>query len=167
MKTKQNKISEGLTQEQQLNEEWIRFGSVGVDSGQLMITDPCYLGSWKDNEVNFTDKMIEIATGKIIQNPRGKPNGYEGIYKDGMTYNEAVEKGIIRDLVDEPTFEYSYDGACKKGENHSVELGDGAGICFNSGFGDGCYEVWGLVKDYGELGKRVKEVKIILIEDLE
>jgi hypothetical protein len=25
-------------------------GRVSVDSGQLMITDPCYLSSWKDNE---------------------------------------------------------------------------------------------------------------------
>ena len=25
---------------------WHRLGSVGVDSGQLMITDPCYVESW-------------------------------------------------------------------------------------------------------------------------
>lgn len=27
------------------------IGSVAVDSGQLMITDPCYLSRWKNNEV--------------------------------------------------------------------------------------------------------------------
>jgi len=26
------------------------IGYCGVDSGQIMITDPCYLSTWKDNE---------------------------------------------------------------------------------------------------------------------
>jgi len=26
------------------------IGYCGVDSGSIMITDPCYLGAWKDNE---------------------------------------------------------------------------------------------------------------------
>ena len=30
-------------------EKKILLGHVGVDSGQLLITDPCYLHDWKDN----------------------------------------------------------------------------------------------------------------------
>lgn len=36
---------------------WERIGEVGVDSGQLMITDPCYIGSqWKDTQFADSDK---------------------------------------------------------------------------------------------------------------
>ena len=36
-------------------------------------------------------------------------------------------------------------------------------MVFESGFGDGEYEIKALVKDYGNWGKRIKEVRIILI----
>ena len=32
------------------------LGYCTVDSGQVMITDPCYLGDWKDNEAFFHPK---------------------------------------------------------------------------------------------------------------
>lgn len=36
-----------------MSDEWEYIGSVGVDSGQLMLTDPCYLESeWKRGDVN-------------------------------------------------------------------------------------------------------------------
>jgi len=31
----------------------IKLGTFGVDSGQVLIVDPCYLDKWKDGEVNF------------------------------------------------------------------------------------------------------------------
>jgi len=32
-------------------DKWIKLGVAGVDSGQLLITDPCYINSeWKKNE---------------------------------------------------------------------------------------------------------------------
>lgn len=34
-----------------ISEKTLRLiGHVGVDSGQVMITDPCYLGDWKNNQ---------------------------------------------------------------------------------------------------------------------
>jgi hypothetical protein len=30
---------------------WIRLGGAGVDSGQLLVVDPCYLKRWRDGEV--------------------------------------------------------------------------------------------------------------------
>lgn len=45
-----------------------------------------------------------------------------------------------------------------KGENGYLKA-----VLFESGFGDGIYEVWGKIKDYKKLGKRIVEVKIKLI----
>lgn len=37
----------------------VLMGYVGVDSGQLMVVDPCYLGKWEDNDAEF-DESIEV-----------------------------------------------------------------------------------------------------------
>lgn len=44
------KVSHLLSPEMELRE----IGAVGVDSGQVMVGDPCYLSDWKDD--NFTGK---------------------------------------------------------------------------------------------------------------
>lgn len=112
-----------------MGEKKIKLGVVGVDSGQLVITDPCYIDSeWKHEE--FDDEK------------------------------EAKEN-------------FSYNACCKKtlkghGGQLNFKLGHaGAGVVFSSGFGDGCYEVIATIKDYGDLGKRVSKVEIILIDDKE
>ena len=155
-------------------EEWKLIGVAGVDSGQLMVCDPCYIGSqWKNTELKFNHKLLVVKTGKKIKRPNGF-NGltFENIYKPlKMTYNDAIKKGLLKDIPEEPTGEFSYDGCCKATLNKSYgqlnfELGHaGAGVVFSSGFGDGCYEVWALIKDCGDYGKRIKEVKIICIDD--
>lgn len=48
------------------------------------------------------------------------------------------------------------------------DIGAFKGVVFSSGFGDGVYEVWANIKDYGDKGfggRRIKEVKICLIDD--
>ncbi len=156
------------------NGEWKLIGRVGVDSGQLMVCDPCYIESqWKQKDVDYSNKLIVVKTGKEIK----KPTGFNGlkwsdIYKPlKMAYNKAIEKGLLKETQIEETREFSYDGCCKETINKSYgqlnfEMGHaGAGVVFSSGFGDGCYKVWALFKDYKDLGKRIKEVKIILIDD--
>ena len=36
-----------------------KVGEVWVDSGQVMITDPCYLKAWKDNEFTYEENQAE------------------------------------------------------------------------------------------------------------
>ena len=95
-------------------ENWITIGKVGVDSGTLMIGDPCYL------------------TGSKWSNKK---------------YNKYISGEL-----------------CKPGKKF-IEIEDGMSVAFESGFGDGVYEVKALIKDYNTWGKRIKEVRIILIED--
>ena len=100
------------------NEKWITIGKVGVDSGSLMIGDPCNLD--RDWNEKLYDKWI-----------------CEGLCNSKKGYIAINEKCANQ------------------------------AVAFLSGFGDGIYEVKALIKDYGKLGKRIKEVKIILIEDEE
>lgn len=37
----------------------IRIGHCPVDSGQLLVIDPCYLSNWKDGECDFDSKKIK------------------------------------------------------------------------------------------------------------
>lgn len=97
---------------------WLELGVVGVDSGQLLIVDPCYINGHK-----------QLSSYEGILKARGFP--------DKMDYADQLK----------------YD------------LGhDGLGVIFNSGLGDGFYKVYGKMKDCGKLGKRLAQVKIVLIE---
>jgi len=98
------------------NEEWKLIGIVCVDSGTLMVGDPCY----------FTD---DSWTGK----------DYE---------RELIDDGF--DMFKQLNFELGHDGK---------------GVIFSSGLGDGSYEVWALIKNYKDWGRRIKEVNITLIGD--
>ena len=42
--------------------DWEKIGSFGVDSGQVLITDPCYLHDWKDGD--FDEKSVEVKSIK-------------------------------------------------------------------------------------------------------
>lgn len=111
---KKEKIIEALD-----GNDWVHIGNVGVDSGTLMIGDPCYLNDKEDWNSELYDKWI---VGKL-----GEEN------KVSVQISEMCPEQAV---------------------------------AFESGFGDGCYEVYALVKDYGKnLGKRIKEVRVVLIED--
>jgi hypothetical protein len=153
-------------------DEWVEIGVVGVDSGQLMVCDPCYIESdWKHGWVKYEDKLRVVSTEELIPSPRKTGKTYDDIYKDGLTYNQAIEKGILAEEPEEETGEFSYDGCCKKTINKShgqlnFNMGHaGAGVVFNSGFGDGVYPVFARIKDFGEFGKRIVEVKIVIVEE--
>lgn len=97
-----------------MTENWITIGNVSVDTGSLMIADPCYL-----TDINWTEE-------------------------DAIKYgNELCEDDICS--VEVPN---------KLGHK-------GKAVIFGNFGGDGSYEVKALKDEHG----RIKEVKIILIED--
>ena len=101
------------------NEKWIKIGDVGVDSGQLMIVDPCYLSDWEGTEY--------------------------------------LEEKVVDDS-------FSYNGCCRKGgkpsKNFNYENGNpGRAVVFNSGYGDGLYEVWARLEDGS-----IAEIRIVMID---
>ena len=105
------------------------LGYVGVDSGQLMITDPCYLDEFRNNAEDL---------GWSPENPRIK--------------------------IDKNDRSYSYTGVC--GTNHNDdqggEIGDGKGVCFSSGLGDGAYPIYAQYENDEYFGKRITKIVIDL-----
>ena len=142
---------------EQLYEEEI--GVVGVDSGQILICDPCYIDSqWKEEEYDFPIK-INVETGEEI---KGFIN-WEDEFKKGMTYNQAREKGLIKEETPKPKNNFSYNACCQKtakelGGQLNYELGHaGVGVVTSSGYGDGCYPVIATIdKSTG----RVKSIRV-------
>lgn len=176
----------------------IRLGVVGVDSGQLLITDPSYLqGEFqhrKEKNVSrhpvhqHTDgtlwqfinrKLRQKTVRKDVKAFTGKYD--EVIPKYGKSPNQMVDDGDLKPVniafSDIPDGEFSYDGIRKInltgsgfGGQLNYKLGHaGAGVTFESGFGDGEYEVTGKVVDFGDDGgERLVSVTVHLItsEDL-
>lgn len=145
---------EELTEEPVL--EVVKMGEVGVDSGQLMITDPCYIDSewvaepfediriFKDSETGRTYKFgvdfdrfdRELSDlGETVTNL---------LHSRRLIQVEHKEKGPQN---------YSYNGACKAISSEGFgelkyRLGHtGAGIAFATAFGDGSYPIYGEKRD--------------------
>mgnify|MGYP001612550115 FL=1 len=147
------------------------LGVVAVDSGQLLITDPCYIDSHWENKpfediriyklkqtnqfyiyapsktTNTLQKFKHIKKSELFAN-------YEQKMKNGETINQMREANKLEKI---PSTEkealigdYSYAGCCEtnqKDQNDRQLLFktnvEGAGVTFSSGYGDGCYAVWG------------------------
>ena len=48
--------------------EWEKVGSIGVDSGQMLLSDPCYLGEGSSvyhDCRNFDEQVQQIAGGIV------------------------------------------------------------------------------------------------------
>jgi len=107
-----------------MKDERIKIGVVGVDSGLLVIHDPCYIKhDGEQNELNDYDKLLkkkaESGNGDL-----NKADEYAQLY-----------------------FDMGHEGL---------------GVVFDSGIGDGVYDVYATIGEIDGWGKRVKKVEIIL-----
>jgi hypothetical protein len=150
-----------------------KIGVVGVDSGQLLITDPCYIDShWKKEEFRDKRELKDTKTGKIYAY-RVDFESYNDKLIGDKTVNELLQSGRLESIPHKKTGEFSYDGACKEtlSEDNAGELGDGTGVVFSSGFGDGVYAVYATYKNYGDKKHgddiRIKSVTVEMIIDEE
>jgi hypothetical protein len=131
-----------------------RLGTVGVDSGQLLITDPCYIdGQWLDEPFEDDRVWRDTQTGDTIKWGRDFTRFDEPLQPYGETPTALLESGRLVQLPPPPRpekFPYSYNGACRatlgKGYGELVYTDTsavGAGVVFQSGWGDGFYPVYG------------------------
>lgn len=109
----------------------MKIGVVGVDSGQLVITDPYYIDHGGEQcQLNDPEALCHVREQTA---PEGQP-------KD---LNHAKKFAQLR-------FDKGHDGL---------------GVVFNSGMGDGTYEVWATIRECGDWGDRVTKVEVILVEE--
>lgn len=126
------------------------MGFVFVDSGQLMITDPCYIDSeWQQEEFEDLRLYKDVNTSKIYQYRKDFSNYNEIINGFSVSVNELCETGQFKPLEIESDFNYSYAGACHASQSKNgfgqlkFKLGhDGVGIAVSTVNGDGGYPVY-------------------------
>lgn len=150
----------------------IKIGEVGVDSGQLIIVDPCYLEGLVDPKTEFDDFAQDVykctIDGKLWQFTYGKkssvpnvnpfPGSYDTVIPEyGKKPNDLYAEGIFVKTDIDPTphipdNEFSYRGICKKTLKDGFGQVDDA-VAFNTGYGDGVYDVFAEIQN-----ERVKKV---------
>ncbi|RYF59555.1 MAG: hypothetical protein EOO27_08930, partial [Comamonadaceae bacterium] len=134
--------------------EVVYMGAVGVDSGQLLLTDPCYIeAEWLDEPFAHGRVYRDTETGRILTWNEDFVSYVEDLSPYGESPQALIEKGRLVRLPPPPEperFNYSYNGACQAtmstggfGELVYENGHYGAGVAFSSGWGDGFYEVWG------------------------
>lgn len=154
-----------------MKNKWIKIGEVGVDSGQLMVCDPCYIDSeWKKEGFDDIRRYRDSKSNKIYKFGKHFYH-YETKMKAccGKTPNELIKSKRWVEIVEKEIKGFSYNSVSNKGEKKYKQLNyrmghPGVAVAFDSGFGDGCYPVYAKIKDFGKLGKRVVEVKIVMID---
>ena len=138
----------------------IFLGNVGVDSGQLMITDPCYVNDFESNDFDDIRKNQHKETKDTLQYRVDFENYEQVIPKYKMTMNELLSKGIFEEMPrSNSDNSYSYNGACHQTYNGGGELGNALGVAFST-HDDGMYSVYG----YRNKDNRIIKVEIIMGE---
>ena len=156
--------------------ERVLVGEFGVDSGQVMIGDPCYINSnWSDKE--FQDIRIyrkkhdpkqTLQFGVDFQRYDEMIPGHMG-----KCMNQLLQEDIYIEVPRPTDNSYSYNGACSTTINNNfgvlsreVETPNGPfqlgplAVVSRTGYGDGGYEVYAYMKE-----GVVHKLEVIFIED--
>lgn len=165
------------------------IGRVGVDSGQLLIIDPCYIEDhWENNGTTEAIRFWGAGQEQVAdilkqqgQNPTYVNHSYRLPLNEQLNEEQAhelvdVARKSIKDVVIiAKSTTNSYDKVCdltlskeQAGTLPYRRGHEGLAVAFSSGFGDGVYDVYATYQDYGGCtgaDTRIKKVEIILIED--
>lgn len=131
------------------------LGRIPVDSGQVLITDPCYLDNWEANEFEDIRIYRNVKTGKIYQFGIDF-NNYEteAVYR-GKNMNTLLAEKIVTEEDIEPSYDYSYNGACNRTihDERGGGLVGALGVAAHTGYGDGFYPVTAHYNNEGRIMK--------------
>ena len=111
------------------------IGYVGVDSGQIIITDPCYA----------------VGDGFIDERDQGGELDFDAQLESGLypySYSGACSATTSEDSAGSMAYKAGHEGA---------------GVVASSGFGDGSYPVYVEYSDEGDWGVRVKSMTVEFI----
>jgi len=142
---------------------WKKIGFVGVDSGQLIICDPSYIDS------DWVKEDLKEQKQTLIH-PNGKKEKVKHCSKRWFEVIDEINEGKIKvegSIFKKAKNNFSYAACCQKtleksyGQlNYQIGGHPGVGTVFNTGFGDGVYEVFANIKKFKDLGERIIEIKV-------
>lgn len=149
------------------------IGHFGVDSGQVLICDPCYIDSeWKHEE--FEDvRRYQHNDGTVLQYKRDFPHFEAIISKYGKSMNQIIADKEAVEMPDDVPSEhpFSYNACCKEtlkpkgfGQLYYEAGHAGVGVVSSTGWGDGYYLVYAYIDDRSG---RVTRIVIDFMEDEE
>ena len=118
------------------NDSWEYIGTIGVDSGQMMLADPCYVKDFADDNSDAEGVMKLMEAMKD-----GSDNSFSYIGACSQS-NTPQQAGVLVN-----------------------DIGAEMGVVCRSGLGDGGYPVYVKRHDFGEWGKRVVEMKIEFVNE--
>lgn len=146
-------------------QKWKQIGVVGVDSGQLLVCDPCYIDSqWTSDEQPVDVRRYrDTKTGKVFEWRKDFAHFECTVEPYGKTPNELITAGVWVKLDESERNDFSYAGCCSQTlkKNMAGQLNyamghAGVGVAFASGYGDGVYPVFARRNEEG----RIVEVRI-------
>lgn len=137
------------------------IGHVGVDSGQLLLCDPCYIESqWEQEDFQDFRTYQHKDTGNELTYRIDFKNYQDPIEAyGGKNMNELIGTGEW-DEIPGPKAKYPFSyNACSQaslsedghGQLNFKHGGPGAGVAFSTAFGDGMYPVIAHYMDDGTL----------------
>ena len=153
----------------------VQIGVVGVDSGQLLVCDPCYiLSEWKGEGTQrqlryYSDRNgdkwacnYHVTISETETFGFNLFTDFETVFEDGIhkgkTPNMLVSSGEWVENQTPDVDEFSYSGCCsttlskQRGGQLNYKMGHaGVGVAFSSGYGDGCYPVFAEYNDDGRV----------------
>lgn len=155
----------------EMPEGFEEIGVVGVDSGQLILCDPCYLGDeWMPTDfvdIRIFNVLWEGATVRVQFRVDFEVFSEPLPQFGGLSMNDLSEKGLAVQMPSDhqPNGEFSYNGCCRatlsdanSGQLNYAKGHAGVAVAFSSGYGDGVYPVIARKDENG----RVVEVRVIM-----
>jgi len=142
----------------------VLVGHIGVDSGQVMICDPCYIdSSWKQEAFKNIRRYRHHGTGDVLEYGKNFYDYEKKIKGYDRTMNEMIAAKEVHEVPTTPAIHpFSYNACCQAtlSEDGFGELQDGTAVVTSSGYGDGLYPVYAEM-EHG----RVKRVTIEFFSD--
>lgn len=149
------------------NLKWL--GEIGVDTGSLIIMDPCYLESLKLDGLKPSTYYLDAASGKKFYckvHGSSEPDAvsfqrFDTPLKDGETPNEKIRSGkwVPRnDRISEFSLSGIYNQINKFGWGVIQKLGAGSLFATSTFFGDGTARI------YAEIDRKSKRPKRLVID---
>ena len=136
------------------------IGHFCVDSGQVMIGDPCYLHDWKADDFKVPRRYLVDGEVTVEFNKDFTSYGEPLARFGGVTMNELLSTKRAVEIPYDRTHEYSYDGACREtcSKNGYGTLGLSA-VVSSTGYGDGEYPVYAHVNAEGRVMRITIDLK--------